>query len=209
MNQTGMAYGRRGCARAEGRRLPARQDERVRGRGSQMDDLVDGPGAPHPEGDAAVRHVECQRDRRQQQRTNPPTGPALRQLISSRLRLAHACQACADPGGHFLVDSLQERCHHRVAADSVAPMTAPRFARRPACATVTRVTEPASASLRYMTTERTPLRKSRPVMPRSQGSYGQELIHCTQFCNGQSRTLPTCSSMVACYVPVYDGTSGR
>ncbi len=32
-----------------------------------------------------------------------------------RLRLAHACQARADPGGYFLVDSFQERCHHRVA----------------------------------------------------------------------------------------------
>jgi hypothetical protein len=49
-----------------------RQYEQAQGRGGKMGDLIDGPGSPHAEGNAAVNHVECQRRCGQQQRASPP-----------------------------------------------------------------------------------------------------------------------------------------
>jgi len=49
-----------------------RQYEQAQGCGGQMGDLIDGPGSPHAEGNAAVNRVECQRHRGQQQQASPP-----------------------------------------------------------------------------------------------------------------------------------------
>jgi hypothetical protein len=51
------------------------QHEQAQGGGGQMGGLIDRPGGPHAEGNAAVGRVERQRDHGQQQRASPPPGP--------------------------------------------------------------------------------------------------------------------------------------